>query len=158
MDFLVTRIDYFGLRVYDAIRSKSRGTKRSPPPPSFPLSARVQRLARLGREEVGREEVAEDDNVGRETRCTRLQDEINTILCKRARLIARGKASGISGIPNKLTLNAEGSPLFHPSTYIPGSESASGIEPPTFPPGWVGTTRRNICIDALRNTPYPNIT
>lgn len=42
--------------------------------------------------------------------CTRLQDEINTILCKRARLIVRGKASGISGIPNKLTLNAEGSP------------------------------------------------
>jgi len=42
---------------------------------------------------------------------TRLQDEINTILCKRVRLIARGKASGISGIPNKLTLNAEGSPV-----------------------------------------------
>lgn len=52
--------------------------------------------------------------------CTRLQDEINTILCKRAGLIARGKASGISGIPNKLTLNAEGSPL-------------SSTLPPTFP-------------------------
>lgn len=59
--------------------------------------------------------------------CTRLQDEINTILCKRVRLIARGKASGISGIPNKLTLNVGGSPLFHPSTYASASGRATYV-------------------------------
>lgn len=73
--------------------------------------------------------------------CTRLQDEINTILCKRARLIARGKASGISGIPNKLTLNAEGSPL--PPFHLREPSASSGA---SHLRSWMGkrTTRRNI--------------
>lgn len=76
----------------------------------------------------------------------RLQDEINTILCKRARLIALGKAYGISGIPNKLTLNVEGSP----------SMVFSIVQRLCM-----GRGRKRICMYAIgygRNTPYTNIT
>lgn len=125
VDFLVTRIAYFRLRVYDAIRAKAGETKRSP----LRYIRACTRLARLGHKGDG------GRRCGTRDACTRLQDEINTILCKRARLIARGKASGISGIPNKLTLNAEGSSSSTPPSflYLPiRIPSANSREPPTF--------------------------
>lgn len=90
MDLLVTRIAHFKL-AYMRPFARSSTTKRSHPYEG--LSAERGWLP-----------------------CTGLQDEINTILCKRAGLIALGKASGISGIPNKLTLNVEGSA---PSSRLP---------------------------------------
>lgn len=81
VDLLVTRIAHFEARVYDAIRTGTRGLNEVAPP------------------------AARSCGKGLYAGHTRLQDEINTILCKRAGLIALGKASGISGIPNKLTLN-----------------------------------------------------
>lgn len=101
----------FQARIYDAIRARKLGTKRSVA--SLPRPTSRACMYRVLRDFVGERQG---------DACMRLQDEINTILCKRVRLIARGKASGISGIPNKLTLNAEGSPpLFHPSTLPPTS-------------------------------------
>lgn len=119
------------------------GTKRSL---LLPCHSRVYQGAGL----VG-ERKAKKEKMGGKKRtteamrdaCTRLQDEINTILCKRARLIARGKASGISGIPNKLTLNAEGSPL--PPFHL---REPRVVEPATYAPGWVRERRREIYIDA----------
>ena len=78
--------------------------------------------------------------------CRALQDEINTILCKRAGLIALGKASRISGIPNKLTLNAEGSanpPLFPRRSADQGDRT--------------GARNAGNIYRCSRNTPYPNI-
>jgi len=104
VDFLVTHIAHFRL-AYMMLFVRKQGTKRTFLP-SHPYVYKVRNFEARGKER----RTMQDGNA-----CTRLQDKINTILCKRARLIVRGKASRISGIPNKLTLNAEGSPLssFH---------------------------------------------
>lgn len=98
MDFLVTRIAYFKLAYMTLFESRELNEAFSRHYPH------IYKAWNLEVRDEGRRTMR-DGNA-----CTRLQNEINTILCKRARLIVRGKASGISGIPNKLTLNAEGSP------------------------------------------------
>lgn len=140
VDFLVTRIAHFRF-AYMTPFVRKLGTKRSSSP-TVPF-ARVQDAGLVGEREAKKGKMGGKKRTTQAMRdaCTRLQDEINTILCKRARLIARGKASGISGIPNKLTLNAEGSPL--PPFHLREPRASSGASHLRF---WMGerTTRRNI--------------
>ena len=141
VDLLVTRMAHFGL-AYMRLFARSSTTKRSHP--------NEERRAVGGK--------------GLAALRAGLQDEINTILCKRAGLIALGKASGISGIPNKLTLNVEGSanrrlpsPLAFPRRECkqPGRSSYEHV---SLRATGNGERRKYISMLSRATRSYPNIT